>query len=86
MYSWGLTLISVWLKLKGLKTKISKQTSSDADGFFVFSDLDADTYIITALKSGYKMVKQTITLEVGESTEIEIVMKKTGKRITLIDQ
>ena len=40
----------VRLKLKGIKTKTTKQTSSDADGYFEFSDLEADTYIITAKK------------------------------------
>ncbi len=56
------------------------RTISDEDGLFEFADLDADTYTITALKKGYKAVKQTITLEAGEEKDIEIVMKKTKRK------
>lgn len=71
---------SVRLRLKGINTKTTKQTSSDADGFFEFSDLEADTYIITAKKRGFKPVNQRIKLEDGEMTDIEIKMKKSSKR------
>lgn len=42
-----------------------RKTISDEHGLFEFTDLDADTYIITALKNGYKKVKQPVTLEEG---------------------
>jgi len=42
--------------------------------------LDADTYTITTLKKGYKIAKQTITLEEGEELDIEIMMKKTKRK------
>ena len=71
---------SVKLKLKGVNSKVLKKTTSDEDGLFEFADLDADTYTITALKKGYKTVKQTLTLEAGEEKDIEIVMKKTRKK------
>lgn len=71
----------VRLRLKGIKTKVIKTASSDADGFFEFTDLDADTYVIFAKKKGYKKTQQKVVLEEGESTEIEIVMRKTSKRI-----
>ena len=58
-----------------------KKTVSDEDGVFEFTDLDADAYIITALKKGYKTVKQAVTLEEGEEKDIEIVIKKMGKKI-----
>jgi hypothetical protein len=69
------------LKLKGINTKTTKQTSSDADGYFEFTDVEADTYIITAKKKGFKPVNQRIKLEEGEVTDIEIEMKRTSKRI-----
>ncbi len=72
---------SVRLKLKGIKTKVIKTASSDADGFFEFTDLEADTYVIIAKKKKYRNARQKVVLEEGESTEIEIVMKKTSKRI-----
>ncbi|MDO8139924.1 MAG: carboxypeptidase-like regulatory domain-containing protein [Candidatus Brocadiales bacterium] len=69
------------IRLKGKNTKGLKKTISDEDGFFEFADLDADTYTITASKEGYKKWKKIIKLREGESTEIEIVMKKTSKRL-----
>ncbi len=71
---------SAKIRLKKAKSMILKKTFSDEDGFFEFTDVDADTYIVTALKSGYKTVKQTITLEEGEEKDIEIVIKRIGKR------
>ena len=71
---------SVKLRLKGANSKVLKKTTSDEDGLFEFADLDADTYTITAIKKGYKTVKQTITLEAGEERDIEIVMKKTRRK------
>ncbi len=70
---------SVRLRLKGVKTKVSKNTSSDADGFFEFTGLGADTYVIFARKIRYKKAKATVKLEEDESKEIEIVMKRTSK-------
>ena len=72
---------SVRLRLKGIKTKVSKNTSSDADGFFEFTGLGADTYVILAKKRGYKKTKQIVKLGDAESQEIEIEMRKTSKRV-----
>lgn len=77
----GKPIESVKLNLKGIKTGTKTMTSSDADGFFEFEDLSADTYIILAKKKGYKKGKKTVTLEEGEEIEIEIEMKKTSRRI-----
>jgi len=72
---------SAKLKLKGIKTGYNGTTSSDADGFFEFSDLEADTYVIIAKKTGYKSAKQTLKLGDGEGREIAIEIKKSSKRI-----
>ena len=77
----GNPLEFVRLRLKGIKTKVIKTASSDADGFFEFTDLDADTYVTFARKKGYKRTQQKVVLEEGESTEIEIEMKRTSKRV-----
>ena len=76
---------SVKIRLKRPNSRVLKKTFSDEDGFFEFTDLYADTYIITAIKKGYKTVKQTITLESGEEKDIEIVMKKMGRKRTVKD-
>ena len=77
----GEPIESVRLKLKGLTTKVKATETSDGDGFFEFLDLGADKYILTAQKKRYRKSKQTITLEEGESREIEIEMRKTSKRM-----
>ena len=74
-------LESAKLKLRGIKTGYNSTMTSDADGFFEFTDLEADTYILIAKKNGYKRAKQTIKLGERESREIEIEMKKTSRRI-----
>ncbi len=77
----GNPIESVGLKLKGVRTKVSKTEATDADGFFEFSDLSADTYVITAKKNRYKTVKKSVTIGDGESKEVEIEMRKTTKRV-----
>lgn len=71
----------VRLKLKGIKTKVSRSASTDADGFFEFTDLEADTYVISAQKKRYRNAKKTVSLEEGEEKEIEIEMRKSSKRV-----
>ncbi len=77
----GNPIESVRLRIKGVKTNYKSTTSSDADGFFEFADLEADTYTIFAKKTGYKNTNRTISLSEEESKEIEIVMKKSTKKI-----
>ena len=77
----GNPLEFVRLRLKGIKTKVLKTASSDEDGFFEFTDLEADTYIIYAKKKKYRNARRNVKLGDGESEEIEIVMKRTSKRV-----
>ncbi len=72
---------NVRIKAKGVKTGYKITVTSDTDGFFEFTDLDADTYVIIAKKNGYKKARQTIKLGDGESEEVVITLKKTGKKI-----
>lgn len=75
----GYPIESAKIRLKGVNSKVLKKTVSDEDGLFEFVDLDVDTYIITVLKNGYKKSKQTVILEEGEETDIEIMLKKSSK-------
>ncbi len=68
-----LTLAS--LRLSGKKTKTSKSTLSDKNGYFEFKDLTADTYSLLAKKKGYNQAKSVVVLQTGEIKEIEIEMK-----------
>lgn len=71
----------VRLKIKGIKTLHTDSESSDAEGFFEFTDLEADTYVITAKKKGFRNARKTVELEEGEETEIEFEMKRSTKRV-----
>jgi len=82
----GNPIKSVKLKLKGLKTKIKRNASSDADGFFEFADLEKDKYVIFASKKRYKKTKQTVSLDEGDDQEIEIEMRKSSSSRRIIPE
>lgn len=69
------------VRLKGVRTKVSKRTASDAEGFFEFTDLGADTYLLFAKKKRFKKAKVTVRLKEREDKEIEIEMRRTTKRL-----
>ena len=77
---YGDPIESVKLRLKGVKTKVTKNTSSDADGFFEFTDLDEDVYMVLATKKRYKNYQKTIKLEEGQEKKIEIEMRRFVNR------
>jgi len=70
----------VKLRFKGVNTKASETTTSDADGFFECGKLESDTYEITAAKKGFNKTKLKISIREGEENETEIVLKKKIKK------
>lgn len=54
-----------------------KNAFTGSDGYFQFSELDAQQYTITAQKSGYATNRKTVTANPGETEDIVITMKKT---------
>lgn len=82
----GNPIESVKLQLKGIKTKIKRNASSDADGFFEFADLEKDKYVIFASKKRYKKEKQTVSLDEGDDQEIEIEMRKSSSSRKVIPE
>ncbi|MBM2834368.1 MAG: Branched-chain amino acid transporter, amino acid-binding protein [Candidatus Brocadiaceae bacterium] len=78
----GYEIDSATIRMKGLNTGYSKTISSDTDGYFEFTDLEADTYILTAKKSGYKQGKRIVKLSEGEARDVELKMKR--KRTTSV--
>lgn len=75
----GDAIDSVKLKLKDIGTKTVKNATSDGDGYFEFTDMDADAYLITAMKKGYKKAQNYVELEEGGEQEVEITMKAKKK-------
>lgn len=72
----GKSIESVRLRLKGTKARKNtfKVIFSDADGFFEFNELDAGTYDIFAIKTGFKSTSQTVELKdfLGKKIEIKL--------------
>ena len=64
------------IKLKGRGIKVSMSTTTDTKGIFEFTNLWADTYIITAKKEGYYVTKKSVWLKEGNVKKIRIVMRK----------
>ena len=76
---YGEPIENVRIKLKGLKTRYNAKTASDKDGFFEFTELDADKYVLKAKKKRHRPAKKTVKIEEGESKEIEIEMKRISR-------
>lgn len=76
---YGEPIENVRITLKGLKTRYNAKTASDRDGFFEFTDLDADKYVIKAKKKRYRLAKKTVEIEEKESKEIEIEMRRISR-------
>jgi len=70
----GKPIESARIRLKGTKArkKAFKILFSDADGFFEFNELDADTYDIFAIKAGLKSARQVVEMPEGEENIVEI--------------
>ena len=70
----GKPVESVRVRLKGTKArkKAFKVILSDADGFFEFNELDADTYDLFAIKTGFKSALQVVEMLEGEENIVEI--------------
>jgi len=73
----GKPIESVRLRLKGTKArkKAFKILFSDAEGFYEFNELDADTYDIFAIKTGFKSTSQTVELKDFWGKKIEIKLR-----------
>jgi len=73
----GKPIESARIRLKGTKArkKTFKILFSDADGFYEFNELDADTYDIFAIKPGLKSARHEVKLLEGEKNNVEIKLE-----------
>lgn len=53
----------------------SKTTYTDMNGQFEFSDLEPQQYSVTVQKTGYQTSRTVINVNVGETTDVSLVMK-----------
>lgn len=74
----GKHIESARIRLKGTmaRKKAFKVLFSDADGFFEFNKLDADTYDIFAIKTSFKSARQVVEMPEGEKNIVEIKLEK----------
>ena len=65
------------LKLKGINTKYVETKYSDADGYFEFTGLEPDTYLIFGRKRLYLPKKIRVKLDEGEEKDVgEIILRR----------
>jgi iron complex outermembrane receptor protein len=55
-------------------TVAGRTVPTDADGRFVLTDVPAGDYTLTATRLGYRSVEQPVTVVVGQTSTIEILM------------
>lgn len=79
----GRVLKFVKLKLKGKETNVLNTLSPVTNGYFEFTDLEADTYIITAKKAGYERKRKKVRLKEGKEKKIKILMKRIKRFHTM---
>lgn len=54
----------------------NKNTMTDSDGKFTFSELDAKQYSVTVQKNGYETNVKTVNVIASETSSVTITMKK----------
>lgn len=54
----------------------NKNTMTDFDGRFIFSELDAKQYSVTVQKNGYETNVQTLNVFASDTLSVTITMKK----------
>lgn len=62
--------------LKGKATGTEKTSTTSPKGKFIFDELDADTYKITASKSGYAKSRISVDLKQGRSRLVELELEE----------
>ena len=74
----GKPLESARIRLKGIRARKNtfRVRFTDADGFFEFNELDADTYDIFVIKTGLKSTRHEVKLLEGERNTVEIKMER----------
>lgn len=72
------------LNLKGEKTNVLYALFPVTNGYFEFTNLEADTYIITARKTGYERKRKKVRLKEGEEKKIKILMRKIKRLYPLV--
>jgi hypothetical protein len=58
----------------------SKTTETDEEGYYEFTDLAAGDYTLTYEKDGYQTKTQQVSLEEGETLELEIIVMEQAEK------
>src|SRR5262249_44903005 len=77
--STGAVLIQTSVTLVNASTGISMTTTADASGNYTFLNVKADTYKITAERSGFRLFSSSqVVVNVGARQRVDIVMEVGG--------
>ncbi len=63
------------LKIKNEKTSLERTATANADGNFVFTQLQPSVYILTVEANGFAVSKNRITLNVNDQSSLKIQLK-----------
>ena len=72
--SQGAVVSGATVLVKNTETGLERTVISNAEGSFAVSVLPVGSYIVTAKSGGFAEVSVTVTLSVGETTPVEIVL------------
>ncbi len=80
----GAVVPGAGVEVKNLDTNLAKSISTDADGRFVFLQLQPGRYTLTVTKQGYaKLLQQSLTLTVGQTISLPLQMKVSAVEETI---
>ncbi|HQX80465.1 MAG TPA: TonB-dependent receptor [Vicinamibacterales bacterium] len=75
----GITLPGAFVTVIGTTPALRRETTTDEQGSFLFADLPAARYSITALATGFTITKAIeVTLVAGQTRRVVIDMRVTG--------
>lgn len=69
--------------IKNKETNLERTVTTNSNGAFSASVLPVGSYTVTAKASGFAEVPATVTLTVGESTPVEIVLGVAGASVSI---
>jgi outer membrane receptor for ferrienterochelin and colicin len=72
------------VELKNLDTNLARSFSTDADGRFVFLQIQPGRYSLTVKKTGYaKLVQENLSVTIGQTVSLNLAMKVSAVEETV---
>jgi outer membrane receptor protein involved in Fe transport len=68
----------VTVTAKSVNTGVSRETVSDTNGGYLFANVNADTYEITFMLTGFKTAARRVTVSVGATAAVDVKLEVGG--------